>query len=170
MLGRPKPDEAAAYYSIYIDRVTGDDVVSFMTEQLDEAIAFLKGISEEKSLHRYAADKWTMRELLGHVNDTERVFAYRALWFARAFPDPLPSFDQEIAVAGADSNSVSWANLINEFQAVRLGTLSFFRQLPEEAWSRSGIASDNPVSVRALAYIIAGHVSHHLGVLRERYV
>ncbi|HSS22569.1 MAG TPA: DinB family protein [Pyrinomonadaceae bacterium] len=170
MIGRPKPDEAASYYSIYIDRVTSDDVVGFLTQQQDEAVAFLKEISEEQSLHRYAADKWSMRELLGHVNDCERVFAYRALWFARAFPDPLPSFDQEIAVAGADSDKVSWANLIDEFQSVRASTIALFRQLPEEAWSRTGIASDNPVSVRALAYIMAGHVSHHLAILRERYV
>lgn len=170
MIGRPKPDEAAAYYSMYIDRVTSDDVVDFMTTQLAETASFFKQISEEKSLHRYAPDKWSIRELLGHVNDCERVFAFRALWFARAFPDALPSFDQEIAVAGAGSNNVSWANLVDEFESVRAATLAFFRQLPEEAWARTGIASDNPVSVRALAYIIAGHVSHHVAILRERYV
>jgi DinB family protein len=170
MIGRPQPDEAASYYSVYIDRVTGDDVVGFMATQMDETIAFLKGVSEEQSLHRYAADKWSMRELIGHVNDCERVFAFRALWFARGFPDPLPSFDQEIAAAGAGSDQVSWANLVAEFQAVRLATLALFRQLPEAAWSRQGVASGNSVSVRALAYIIAGHASHHMAVLRERYV
>ena len=167
---RPKPEEAAPYYSSYIDRVTSDDVVGFMTTQLDEAVSFLHAISEEQSLHRYAVDKWSMRELLGHVNDGERVFAYRALWFARGFSDPLPSFDQEVAVAGAVSDRVSWAKLVEEFRSVRLATLAFFRELPEEAWSRSGTASDNPVSVRALAYIMAGHVDHHLAILRERYV
>ncbi len=170
MIGRPQPDEAASYYSIYIDRVTGDDVVGFLATQLDETVAFLQGVSEDQSLHRYAADKWSMRELLGHVNDTERVFAFRALWFARGFPDALPSFDQEIAAAGAGSDKVSWANLVEEFRSVRLATLSFFRQLPEDGWSRQGLASGNPVSVRALAYIIGGHVSHHVAVLRERYV
>lgn len=170
MNGRPKPDEAASYYSMYIDRVTSDDVVGFMTTQLEETTAFLKEISEEKSLHRYAPDKWSIRELLGHVNDGERVFAFRALWFARSFPDPLPSFDQEIAVAGAESDNVSWAELVDEFQSVRATTLSLFRQLPDEAWSRTGTASDNSVSVRALAYIMAGHVDHHVAILRERYV
>jgi DinB superfamily len=169
MSARPKPDEAASYYSMYIDRVASDDVVGYMATQLDEMLAYLKGISEEKSLYRYAPDKWSMRELLGHVNDCERVFAFRALWFARAFPDSLPSFDQEVAVAGAESDKVSWANLVEEFESVRKATITFFRQLPEEAWSRSGIASDNPVSVRALAYIMAGHVDHHLAILRERY-
>lgn len=170
MIGRPKPDEAAAYYSMYIDRVTGDDVVGFMTTQLDETVAFLKEISEEKSLHRYAPDKWSMRELLGHVSDAERVFAFRALWFARSYPDPLPGFDQEVAVASAESDKVSWADLVDEFESVRAATLSFFRQLPDDAWSRTGTASDNLVSVRALAYSIAGHVAHHVAILRERYV
>jgi len=170
MLGRPQPNEAASYYSIYIDRVPSDDVVDVLATQLDETVDFLSEISEEQSLHRYATDKWSMRELLGHVNDTERVFMFRALWFARGFQDPLPSFDQEIGFKAAVSDNVSWASHMAEFRAIRSATLSFFRNLPEEAWLRSGIASDNSVTVRALAYIVAGHVSHHLAILRERYL
>jgi hypothetical protein len=170
MLGRPQPNEAASYYSMYIDRVTSDDVVNVLATQLDESLAFLSSISEEQSLHRYAPDKWSRRELLGHVNDTERVFMYRAMWFARGFQDPLPSFDQEVGFKAADSDRFSWASHVAEFQAIRQSTLAFFRNLPDEAWSRSGIASDSPVTVRALAYIVAGHVSHHLAILRERYV
>jgi hypothetical protein len=170
MSARPQPNEAASYYSIYIDRITSDDIVAVLATQLNETVAFLSDISEEQSLGRYAPDKWSMRELLGHVNDTERVSMFRALWFARGFQDPLPSFDQEIGFRAAESDQVSWANHVDEFRAIRLSTLAFFRNLPAEAWLRSGIASDNSVTVRALAYIVAGHVSHHLAILRERYL
>jgi len=170
MLGRPQPNEAASYYSTYIDRVSSDDIVAVLATQLDEASAFLSEISEEKSLHRYAPDKWSMRELLGHVNDTERVFMFRAMWFARGFQDPLPSFDQEVGFVAAESDKTSWASHLDEFKAIRLATLAFFRNLPADAWLRSGVASDSPVTVRALAYIVAGHVSHHLAILRERYL
>lgn len=167
---RPKPNEHAPYYSAYIDRVANDDIVGELETQLEETLAFLSGISEEKSLYRYAPDKWSIRQLLSHVDDTERVFVFRALWFARGFPDPLPSFDQNICVAAAEADNISWASHIDEFRAVRMATLSFFRNLPEEAWSRSGIASDNSFTVRALAYIVAGHLAHHKAILRERYL
>jgi hypothetical protein len=170
MSARPEPNEAASYYSLYIDRITSDDIVDVLATQLNETVAFLSGISEEQSLRHYAPDKWSMRELLGHVNDTERVFMFRALWFARGFQDPLPSFDQEIGFKVAESDRVSWANHVDEFRAIRLATVAFFRNLPPEAWLRSGIASDSSVTVRALAYIVAGHVSHHLAILRERYL
>jgi uncharacterized damage-inducible protein DinB len=167
---RPQPNEHAAYYSAYIDRVASDDIVSELETQLEETLAFLSAISEEKSLYRYAPDKWSIRQLLSHVNDTERVFVFRALWFARGFQDPLPSFDQNICVAAAEADNISWANHVDEFRAIRMATLSFFRNLPAEAWSRSGIASDNPFTVRALAFIVAGHLAHHKAILRERYL
>ena len=170
MLGRPQPNEAASYYSKYIDRVADDDIVAVLATQLEETVAFLSEISEEQSLHRYAPGKWSMRELLGHVSDTEQVFTFRALWFARGFHDPLPSYDQEIAVAAAESDKVSWASHIDEFRSIRSATLALFRNLPADAWLRSGIASDNLVTVRAIAYIVAGHLSHHLAILRERYL
>ncbi len=170
MIGRPQPTEAASYYSTYIDRVTSDDIVSVLATQLDETVAFLSAISEEQSLKRYAPDKWSMRELLGHVNDGERVFMYRAMWFARGFEDPLPSFDQKIGFKAAGSDNVSWSNHIDEFRAIRSSTVAFCRNLPADAWLRSGVASDSPVTVRALVYIVAGHVSHHVNVLRERYL
>lgn len=170
MPGRPQPNEAASYYSTYIDRVASDDIVAVLATQLEETLVFLSEISEEQSLHRYASGKWSMRELLGHVNDSERVFMFRALWFARGFQDPLPSFDQEIGFVAAESDKVSWASHVDEFRAIRSATLAFFRNLPADAWLRSGIASDSPFTVRALAYIVAGHVSHHLAILRERYL
>ncbi len=170
MLGRPAPNEAASYYYGYINRVQSEDVVSALEKQLDETDAFLSNISEEQSLHRYAPDKWSMRQLLNHINDTERVFAHRALWFARGFPDPLPSYDQEVSAAAANADDFSWASHLDDFRAVRSATLTLFHNMPEEAWSRSGVASGNPVTVRALAYIIAGHVAHHISILRELYL
>ena len=130
----------------------------------------MKSIDEEKSLYSYAPGKWTLRQLLNHVNDGERVFLYRALWFARGFPEALPSFDQDVGVAGAEANNVLWSDLVEEFRNVRLATISFFKNLSEDAWARTGTASDNPFTVRALAYIIAGHAAHHQAVIRERYL
>lgn len=170
MSGRPAASEFAAYYSTYVDLVTSDDVVSALEAQLDTTLGIVAGISEDKSLHRYAGDKWSVRQLLNHVSDTERVFVYRALWFARGFDTALPGFDQNVAVPTAAAEQFSWASHVEDFRAVRAATLTFFRNLPEEAWSRSGVASGNPVTVRALAYIIAGHVAHHMAVLEERYL
>ncbi len=170
MLGRPESNEAAPYYFTYINRVATDNIVSELESQLDETVALLQSISEEKSLHRYAHGKWSIRQLLNHINDTERVFLFRALWFARGFPDSLPSYDQEISAETARADNFSWANNVEEFRAVRQATLSFFQNLPNEAWLRTGIASDNSFTVRALAYIIAGHAAHHTAILRERYL
>ena len=167
---RPTPNEAASYYFNYIDRVEGDDVLAVLDTQLDETLSFLSTVSEEKSRHRYAADKWSLRELLNHVNDTERLFVFRALWFARGFEEPLPSFDQEIAVRNSDADTVSWQDMVDEFQSLRHATLSFFRSLPTDAWSRSGVASGNPFTVRALAFITAGHVAHHVDVMKRLYL
>ena len=137
---------------------------------MDETLQFLRGISEEQSRHSYESGKWTIREVLNHVNDGERVFVYRAFWFARGYQDALPSFDQDQAVQSADANNTSWADLVEEFRNVRLSTISFFKSLPEEAWSKTGVASDCLFTVRSLAYIIAGHVAHHRNVLAERYL
>ena len=167
---RPQTTEAASYYFRYIDLVSDDEIVPAMQSQMAETLQFLEGISEEKSLHSYAPGKWTIREVLNHVSDGERVFLSRAFWFARGFQEPLPSFDQEVAVQAAHANDTSWAELVEEFRTVRLATLSFFQKLPGEAWSRTGIASDNLFTVRSLAYIIAGHVTHHTQVLKERYL
>jgi uncharacterized damage-inducible protein DinB len=137
---------------------------------LDEAPAFFSAISEEKSLHRYAPDKWSIRQVLNHVNDAERVFLFRAVWFARGFNAPLPSYDQNISAAAAEADKFSWASHVEEFRAIRLATVAFFRNLPPEAWRRNGIASENPFTVRALAYILAGHLMHHTSILEQRYL
>jgi len=168
--GRPDKSEAAAYYFRYIDRVPPGDVVAYLDAQLTEVLAVLHRISEERSLHRYAQDKWSIRQLWNHVTDTERVFLFRALWFARGFSEGLPSFEQEPAAAAAGADAVPWVGHVEEFRAVRQATVAFFRNLPEEAWGRRGVASGNPVTVRALAYIAAGHADHHASVLSERYL
>ena len=166
----PEPHEAAPYYFNYISKVKSDNVLAFLQSQLDETLSMLSGISEERSLYRYAPDKWSFREVIGHVNDTERLFLFRAFWFARGFDIPLPSFDEKVSAAAARSDELSWASHVVELRAVRLSTLAFFGNLPAEAWKRSGTASDMPFTVNALAYLAAGHLEHHLAILRERYL
>jgi hypothetical protein len=170
MTGRPGPSEAAAYYFNYINRVTGDDIVGAIHTQLDETLSLLRGINDEKSLYRYAPGKWSIRQMWHHVNDTERVFLFRALWFARGLDSALPSFDQDIAVTAGRADDIPWSRHVEEFREIRLATISFFRNLPEDAWTRTGTASGNPFTVRACAYIVAGHVAHHCAVLREKYL
>jgi DinB superfamily len=170
MIGRPQEGEAASHYLPYINQVAGDDALAAIERELDESLALFAGISEETSLHRYAPEKWSIRQVLNHVTDTERAFAFRALWFSRGFTTSLPGYDQNIAAAGASADSVLWSAHVEEFRAVREATISLFRNMPAEGWSRSGIASDNHVTVRALAFIIAGHSAHHFRILRERYL
>lgn len=168
--GIPESREAAEYYFKYINRITSDNIVSVLENQLEETTALLRGISEEKSLFRYAQGKWSIRESWGHVNDAERVFTSRALWFARRLGEPMPSFDQDVAVANSAADSVSWASHVDEFRAIRSASNAFFRNLPPDAWMRSGTASGNPFTVRALAYVVAGHTVHHVAILREKYL
>jgi hypothetical protein len=170
MIGLPEPNEAAPYYFTYINRIKSPNIVGVLETQLGEAAVFLGGISEQQSLHSYAPEKWTIRQVWNHVNDAERVFLFRAFWFARGFDSPLPSFDQDICAAAAEPGKFAWASHIEEFRAVRLASLAFFRRLPASAWMRRGIASDNSFTVRALAYILAGHVEHHKAILAERYL
>jgi uncharacterized damage-inducible protein DinB len=170
MMGRPDRAEAAPYYFTYIDQVEGDDPVRAIERQLEECLALFRNISEEKSLERYAPEKWSIRQVLNHVTDTERSFAFRALWFARGFQTPLPGYDQNIAASGAGADRIAWTAHVEEFRRVRLGTISLFENLPEEAWLRRGIASENPFTVRALAFLVVGHMTHHLKIVRERYL
>jgi len=169
MPSAPDRAEAADYYFTYIDKVRGNDVLAVLEAQLDDTLALLDDFSEAQSLHRYAPGKWSAREVMCHVNDTERLFAFRAFWFARGLDAALPSFDQDAAVPLAGADERSWPSHIEEFQTVRAATLTLFRNLPDDAWMRRGVASGNPFTVRALAYICAGHVTHHLGVLRRLY-
>lgn len=170
MIGLPARNEAASYYYKYIDRIPSGDIMQALETQLQAIPLFFRNISEQKSLHRYAPEKWSIRQVLNHINDSERVFLFRAFWFARGFPTPLPSYDQNVAIDAADANEISWAKHIEEFVTIREATLSFFRNLPRAAWVRTGIASDNSFTVRSLAYIIAGHTAHHAAIIQEQYL
>jgi len=170
MAGRPQRSDAAEYYFKYIDLVTTDDVVALMEKQLGEAAELFAHISEEKSLYRYAPGKWSIRQVVNHITDAERTFAFRALWFARGFETALPSYDQNIAAAGAQADEVPWRAHVEEFRSVRLATIAQFRNLPPDAWKRSGTASDNYFTVQALAFIVAGHFTHHAKIIRSQYL
>jgi hypothetical protein len=167
---RPEQSEFAEYYTTYVDQVPAGDIREILSAQATDVMPLFEGISEEQSTFRYASDKWTLRQVLSHINDTERVFTFRAMWFARGIDTPMPSFDQNVAIAGAAADDRRWASHLEEFKAIRSATLALFRELPEEAWSRQGVASGHPVTVRALAFITAGHVAHHARIVRERYL
>jgi hypothetical protein len=167
---RPRPDEAPGYYWSYINRTSGDNILGLLEAQAADVSRFLTSISAERSLYRYGAGKWSIRQVWNHVTDTERAFAYRALWFGRGFAEPLISFDQDTAAGGAAADAVGWERHIEDFRAVRQATLTLFGNLPAVAWDRRGIVSGMEFSVRALAFIAAGHVEHHLAILRERYL
>ena len=145
-------------------------VADLLATQRDQTRAVLADIPEDRAGYRYADDKWSIKELVGHINDTERVFAARALHFARAQSAPLPGMDQHEFVAAAASDHLPLSALTNEFHAVREATLALVRNLPPEAWDRRGVADGVEFTVRAVAYIIAGHELHHRGVLEERYL
>jgi DinB superfamily len=170
MIQRPERGEIADYYFTYIDQVPGGDIRAILHEQLANTATLLEGIGEERSLSRYTPDKWSIREVAAHICDCERLFTFRAFWFARGLGAPLPSFDQNVANAHASADARPLASHIDEFRAIRTATLALFDALPSEAWPRTGVASDNPMSVRGLAYVTAGHVAHHVRILRERYL
>jgi len=166
---RPESTEYAPYYGRYVDLVTENDVVAAMEKQAGETAKILGGIDEKRSAFRYAPDKWSIKEMIGHVADGERVFAYRALSFARDDKNALPGFEQDDWMKTSNFDRWSFADLRDNFIAVRRASVLLFRNLAEEAWERRGTASGNPVSVRALAYIMLGHERHHLRVLRDKY-
>ncbi len=168
--GRPDPAEHAAYFGRYIDRVPGDDALGAIEGQLAGTLALLRGVSEADSLQRYEPGKWSLREVVGHVTDAERVFSYRALRFARGDETPLPGFDQDPWIAAAGFDRRSWAERIEEFETVRRATLLLFGGFDAAAWARKGTASGGPMSVRALGFIVAGHELHHVHVVRTKYL
>jgi uncharacterized damage-inducible protein DinB len=169
-VARPRPSEYAPFYAGYVAGVPDGDLITLLDDQAKETVALLGAISDEKSQHRYAPGKWSIGEVLGHITDAERVFTYRALTFARADAGPLPSFDENAWAAASSAGRRSMKGLLAEYRAVRAATLALFGALTEEEFARSGVASKNPVTVRALAYIVAGHERHHIRILRERYL
>jgi len=168
-LARPEAEEYAAYYSKYIGLYPGNDVVSALETQRLQTTQLFAGRSERDGNFRYAVDKWTVKEVLGHINDSERIFAYRALRIARADKTPIEGFEQDDYVAHGGFDTRTLASLVEEFSQVRAASLGLFASLGDNAWPRRGTANKNEISVRALAYIIAGHELHHRKILEERY-
>ena len=167
---KPALDEYAPYYSGYVGQVPEGNIIEIMRAQLDDVMALFGRIAEEKADYRYAPDKWSVKELIGHIIDAERIFSYRALRFGRGDQTELASFEQNGYVPNYKLDKISLSDLANEFECVRRSTLYLLQHFDEAAWSRRGVASQNEVSVRAIAHIMAGHVNHHLNVLRERYL
>ena len=165
----PAQGEYAPFYAGYVARVAEGDVVEQMEAQLHEVAQLLRGLSDDEALARYAEGKWSVKEVAGHLADTERIMAYRALRIARGDTTPRAGFDENAFVASAGFDTRTLASLVEEWEAVRRSSLALFRGLDAEAAGRSGTANDVPISVRALAYIIVGHVAHHLEILRTRY-
>lgn len=169
--GSPEPREYNPYFEGYISRAREiSDPVARLAEQLEAVLSLLNGLEPATRLHRYAPDKWSIQELLGHITDTERIFAYRLLRVARGDETPLPGFDENAYVVSAEAEKCEWGSLVEEFACVRRSSLFLLANLPEAAWTRVGTTSNHPTSVRALAYIMIGHAEHHLAILRARYL
>lgn len=169
-MNRPAQSEHAPYYSRYVDLVPDGPIIEVLRSQAKETLELLRSIPEAKGNHAYAQGKWTIKEVFGHVVDSERVFSYRALRIGRGDATPLPGFEQDDYVPHGGFASRTLHDLADELEAVRRATLLLFEGFPRDAGARMGTASGNPVSVQALAYIIAGHERHHVKVLRERYL
>jgi hypothetical protein len=167
---RPAPTEYAPYYERYVSLVPAGDVVETLERQRAETASLLGGLTEEQGDARYAPGKWSAKELVGHLADTERILSYRLLRIARGDRTPIEGFDQDPYVANSNAAARTVASLAEEFGHVRAATLALVRGLDDAAWSRTGVANENEVTVRALAHIIAGHEAHHIGILRERYL
>jgi hypothetical protein len=168
-VARPEPGEYSPYYERYISQVPGQDILNTLDEQRRQMMLLLSGRNEADGNYRYAPDKWNAKEIVGHVNDTERIFAYRALRIARGDQTPLAGFEQDDYVSNGPFAHRSLSDVIEDYIAVRRATLSLFRNLDEAAWLRRGVANKNEVTVRAMAYIIAGHELHHRGILEQKY-
>lgn len=168
--GRPLESEYAEYYGRYILLVPDGDIVAILRAQAKATMSVLDRVPAERTHFRYAPGKWTLREVVGHVVDMEWVFVARALSFARGLAEPMPGVEQDDFVPAGKFERQSWPALLDQWRALRTANTLLFENLDGEAWQRTGMASGYPVSVRALAYIIAGHEHHHIGMIRERYL
>jgi len=169
MTGQPLESEYAPYYHAYISQVSEDDILPVLRSQTDALDVLLGRVTPERETYRYAEGKWSVREMIGHLIDGERVFGYRAFCIARGETQNLPGFEQNDYILTAPYDRIELEDLLSEFRLVRLSNIAMFRTLDEGAWVRIGTANGNQVSVRAVAFIMAGHVRHHMGGLRERY-
>lgn len=169
-ISRPAPNEYDPYYGRYIALVPEGDILAILSQQIDPTLALLHGISEAQSLTRYAPRKWSIKEVLGHLCDAERIMSYRALRIGRGDQTPIPGFEQDDYINGANFDARPWLDLLSEFELIRAATLALFRGFETPATERLGTANNAAVSVRALAYIIVGHERHHMNIVRERYL
>lgn len=167
---KPAKSEFLPYYEKYIALVPDGDVISTLATQMTETQSLLRCLPASVATYRYAPDKWSVNEVVGHLIDSERIFTERALRFARNDATPIPGFEQDDYVRNATFDAYPLSELASELETVRQSTIFFFRHMDEQAWTRRGRANDAEVSVRALAYIIAGHELHHLEILRTRYL
>ncbi len=165
----PAADEYGTHYAGYVSRVPPGDIIAQLERQISATLALLKPLDATRARYRYAPGKWSVIEIVGHLADAERIFAYRALRFARGDQSSLPGFDENTYVPAAECERRALADVLAEFQSVRAATVTLFKGLPDVAWTRSGIASGNRLSVRAAARVISGHELHHVEVLRTRY-
>jgi hypothetical protein len=171
MTSRPGADEYAAAFAGYVAAIGDDeDVLAVLATQLDQVLALLGSVPDSRGDHHYAPGKWSLKEVVGHLSDTERVWAYRALRIARGDSTPLPGFDDQAWIAELGAADLLLADMVSEWGHVRRATLALFRHLPSAAWQRRGTAGDHPASVRAFPYVIAGHTRHHLEVVEARYL
>jgi len=168
-IARPEPGEYNPYYDRYISLVPGDDILATLDSQRRQTLLLLSGRNEDDGDLRYSPEKWTAKEMLGHVCDTERIFAYRALRISRGDQTPIEGFEQDGYVKNGPFARVSLEEIVEDYIAVRRATLTLFRNLEEGAWMRRGVANKNEVTVRAIAYTIAGHELHHRRILEEKY-
>ena len=169
MINRPQPNEYSAYAARYVDLVGNEPILEILEQLQQSTYDLIAGLSDDKANYAYAADKWTIKQVLGHMADTERVLAYRALAFSHEAIE-LPGFDQDVYMEKATFNTRSIEDIANEFKSIRESSLYLFRSVSDEQSTQKGIASGNPVSVRALAYMIAGHEMHHIKILKEKYL
>lgn len=167
---KPGADEHAPFFAQYVAEAEGKDLVTALEKQAAEVAALLKGIPEPKGTHRYAPDKWSIKEVVGHITDSERVFAYRLMRFARGDETALPGFDENVIAKNSEADARTLADLGEEFAAVRRATVALVRPMRDEQMARRGTSNGKTISARALAWIIAGHAQHHLKVLKERYL
>ena len=166
---RPEPSEHNAYFKRYIDLVPEMDITAALETQLGVTSRVLRATGEERGSFRYAPGKWSIKEVVGHIGDGERVFGYRAMCIARGETTSLPNFDENTYAAQAGFDGWKLAELIDQLEQLRRSHILMLRNLPEKAWDRKGVASDSPATPRSLAYIRVGHERHHLNVLREKY-
>ncbi len=170
MSHRPNSNEYATFYHTYVGKVPEGELIALLNNQLEATVAIFANLEEAQGAYRYGEGKWSIKEVLGHIIDTERVMSYRALRVSRGDQTPLPGFEQDDYVAAFDANVRAFSDMIEEFKMVRQSTILFFKSCTDEMMLRTGTASNCPISTRALAYIILGHELHHVKILKERYL